>query len=306
MKKFEYEHDVIIIGAGPAGISAAIWCRRLGFNIVLLEQSNKIGGQLHNIDNQIIDYPGQILQNGAQFATTFEEHMNALNIHTITGCKVQKINEQTREVKTNVGTFKSNYIITATGTAPRQLHIRGEDKLIHLGQNISTSKNTDQFKGRSVAIIGGGDRAFEGAKNIAHIAKEVFIIHRSETFTARNEYVEFALNHPNISIIANSTVSEILYDGNSVQQIVIQGDGESLLSVNTVLIRIGVVPVVDVLPKSVLRNQSNEVICDKYGQTSIPWLFAIGDVVTPSIYSSISLSVGQGMQAAKTIARGVM
>ncbi|OZM56261.1 hypothetical protein CIB95_12620 [Lottiidibacillus patelloidae] len=294
-------YDVTVIGAGPAGISAAIWCKRLGLNVIIVEKRKKIGGQLQKIRNDIIDYPGLISSNGDELIDSFEKHLQKLNIPIKLNEKVLTIDKENKVILSENHSWFSKYVITATGSGPRKLNIPGEEQLNEHTKYSSTSKNVDCFRGKTVAIIGGGDHAFEGALNIAGVSKRVFLIHRSNTFKARKKFVEQAISNPKITIMKNSQVTKINHENNAVKSINISNKENQTLEVDIVLIRIGVSPNGKVLPIESHDNKSSLVDVDKNLRTSVPWIFATGDIITPPALSSISTAVSQGMIAAKTI-----
>jgi thioredoxin reductase (NADPH) len=293
--------DVTVIGAGPAGISAAIWCKRLGLSVAIIEQDDKIGGQLNSIHNNIIDYPGLIASNGKELAKSFQLHLEALEIPVYLEEPVKCINHLTKESFTNNNVFQSNYVIFATGSGPKTLGIPGEEELYRRGNNYSTSEDINRFQNKTVAIVGGGDRAFEGALNIADVAKEVFIIHRNDTFKARKSFIEHVKKINKIKVMKNSQVTEIIHRNNKIYAVQVNGDTNDFIPVDFVLIRIGVTPNSFLLPKSIANKQDPSIKIDKQFRTTIPWIFAIGDIVIEPSLSSISTATSQGMIAAKTI-----
>jgi thioredoxin reductase (NADPH) len=294
-------YDVTVIGAGPAGISAAIWCKRLGLNVIIVEQSEKIGGQLQQIHNDIIDYPGLISSNGDELIKSFETHLHSLNIPIHLNEKVLNISRSKKEIVSERRSWFTKFVIFATGSGPRKLNIPGEKELYERNNNHSTSKDIGCFKGKTVAIIGGGDHAFEGALNIADVAEHVFLIHRSSTFKARKSFVEQAMSHTNITIKKNCQVTKVNHENDAVKSINIIGKENVALAVDVVLIRIGVSPNSNIIPIESNDNVGSYIDIDKNLRTSVPWIFATGDIVTPPALSSISTAVSQGMIAAKTI-----
>jgi thioredoxin reductase (NADPH) len=297
----EDNFDVIIIGAGPAGISAAIWCKRLGMQVKVIEQSEKIGGQLKQIANTIKDYPGLITENGIEMIETFKKHLTSLNIDVSLREKVLKIDHKNHKIITNQSNYHTKFVIISTGSGPKRLHIPGEKELYERNEIYSTSKDLHRFKGKIVTIVGGGDHAIEGALNIASIAEKVIVIHRSSNFTARKKLLNEALGHSKIEIWQNSIIKEIIHKNNTVHSVFVDGNHNGKLHTDIVLIRIGVSSNDGLFPSITRDTMTNKVHSDHIGRTSLSWLFAIGDVVTSPWQSSISNAIAQGMIAAKTI-----
>jgi thioredoxin reductase (NADPH) len=297
--------DALIIGGGPAGISASIWCKRLNMNHILIEQEKELGGQLEQIQNRIIDYPGIIDGSGKEIKNRFISHMDKLSCTYVTNTKVQVIDAINQKVvvsnqngMTNEITYK--YLIVATGASNRMLGVNGEREMYQRGEVFSASKDAEQFKDKTVVVVGGGDRAFEGAILLANKGANVTLVHRSKQFRARNEYIEPVMNHPNISLLLDSEVTEIYGDGKVEKIRVRTKNGEVKdISTNAVLIRLGIKPNSELAQEFLEVDEKGYIVTDSFGKTSIETIYAIGDVCTQPEYTSISSSVGQGMKVAK-------
>ncbi|MBP1934363.1 NAD(P)/FAD-dependent oxidoreductase [Ammoniphilus resinae] len=300
--------DVVIVGGGPAGISAAIWCKRLGLNHFLLEARDTLGGQLLEIQNQIIDYPGLLSPNGKELQSSLLHHMEDLQCSYRLNTSIKAIDPEKRivtVVEPEQQEFQLGYrfLIFSTGSSFRRLHISGEDEMIKRGERYSASKDRFKFKNKQVAVIGGGDRAFEGALLLANSGAHVFLIHRTDQFRARSEYIGPVLGHPQIQVLTHTVAHRIVGD-RSVSGIELVTTGTkktTFLPVDAVFIRIGMSPNSELLQGIVDLDKDKYIIIDKTHQTSYSDIFAVGDVCTHPVYSSISLAVGQGGIAAKTI-----
>ncbi|MEH7608299.1 NAD(P)/FAD-dependent oxidoreductase [Priestia megaterium] len=298
--------DVLIIGGGPAGISAAIWCKRLGIDCLLLEEQSQLGGQLFNIFNEIIDYPGMRTKNGIEMQREMVKHFVEMDCLYEVNTKVLFIDERSKTVKVKKQAKKQEicytYLILATGSSQRKLGVSGEQQMIDRGEVYSASADGERLKGKTVAIIGGGDRAFEGAHLLASKAKEVYLIHRSTRFKAREQYVERVISNPGIKVMTDTEVTAIHGDRH-----VISIDLESKnkeyknLLVDAVLIRLGVAPNVELIKGKVATAQNGLIVTDDVHQSSNPFIYAIGDACTTPLFSSISSSAGQGTIVAKHI-----
>ncbi|MDM8147787.1 NAD(P)/FAD-dependent oxidoreductase [Priestia megaterium] len=296
--------DVLIIGGGPAGISAAVWCKRLGVECLLLEEQAQLGGQLFTIYNEIIDYPGIQAENGIEMQRKMVQHFIDMDCLYEANTKVISIDERSKTVKVKQQETEKEigytYLILATGSSQRKLGVPGEQQMIDRGEVYSASADGERLKGKRVALIGGGDRAFEGAYLLASQAKEVYLIHRSTHFKAREQYVERVLSHPGIKVITDTEVTAI-HGKHHVTSIDLKSKNsecENLL-VDAVLIRLGIAPNVELIKEKVTTTQSGLIVINEVHQSSNPSIYAIGDACTTPLFSSISSSAGQGAIVAK-------
>jgi thioredoxin reductase (NADPH) len=301
MKKY----DVVIVGGGMAGISAAIWCSRLNVKHLLLESSDTLGGQLEQIHNKLIDYPGILVDNGKQFQKLLIEHVDSLQCNIKSKCLVKKVDSLHNLIHLSVEGMEKqiqyNYLIAAMGSKSRTLDIPGEQEMIFRGEVYSTTSHKDQFANKTVAIVGGGDRAFEGALNLANAGANVILIHRSENFRARSQYKNEVLQNKNIQLLTNTTVTKIVGE-DSVHGIEVNQQGNKRrIDVSAVIPRIGTVPNTSLIQDLVNLEEGGQVAINEYCQTNIPTIFAIGDICNPPEYTSLSTSAAQGMIAAKRI-----
>lgn len=298
--------DVLIIGGGPAGISAAVWCTRLGVECLLLEEQAQLGGQLFAIYNEIIDYPGIQAENGIEMQRKMVQHFIDMDCLYEANTKVISIDERSKTVKVKQQETEKEigytYLILATGSSQRKLRVPGEQQMIDRGEVYSASADGERLKGKRVALIGGGDRAFEGAHLLASKAKEVYLIHRSTHFKAREQYVEKVLSDPGVKVMTDTEVTAI-HGKNHVTSIDLKSKNsecENLL-VDAVLIRLGIAPNVELIKEKVTTTQSGFIVINEVHQSSNPSIYAIGDACTTPLFSSISSSAGQGAIVAKHV-----
>ncbi|MCY9017876.1 NAD(P)/FAD-dependent oxidoreductase [Priestia megaterium] len=296
--------DVLIIGGGPAGISAAIWCKRLGVKCLLLEEQGQLGGQLFTIYNEIIDYPGIQAENGIEMQRKMVQHFIDMDCLYEVNTKVNSIDERSKTVKVKQQETEKEigytYLILATGSSQRKLGVPGEQQMIDRGEVYSASADGERLKGKRVALIGGGDRAFEGAHLLASKAKEVYLIHRSTHFKAREQYVEKVLSNPSVKVMTDTEVTAI-HGKHHVTSIDLKSKSSECknLSVDAVLIRLGIAPNVELIKEKVTTTQSGLIVINEVHQSSNSSIYAIGDACTTPLFSSISSSAGQGAIVAK-------
>ncbi|AYE52444.1 NAD(P)/FAD-dependent oxidoreductase [Priestia megaterium NCT-2] len=298
--------DVLIIGGGPAGISAAVWCKRLGVECLLLEEQAQLGGQLFTIYNEIIDYPGIQAENGIEMQRKMVQHFIDMDCLYEANTKVISIDERSKTVKVKQQETEKEigytYLILATGSSQRKLGVPGEQQMIDRGEVYSASADGERLKGKRVALIGGGDRAFEGAHLLASKAKEVYLIHRSTHFKAREQYVEKVLSDPGVKVMTDTEVTAI-HGKHHVTSIDLKSKNSECenLSVDAVLIRLGIAPNVELIKEKVTTTQSGLIVINEVHQSSNPYIYAIGDACTTPLFSSISSSAGQGAIVAKQL-----
>lgn len=297
MKK---KYDAIIIGAGAAGVSAAIWGKRLDLDILLVEKENGVGGQLYRVGNPIIDYPGVRVNHGKELAALLQEHLSALQVPVLQA-EVAQIDPLHKQVITSKGSFFCDYLILATGARDKRLHIPGEQAMLSRGEQYSTTKERHQFAGKKVLVVGGGDRAIEGVLNVADVAEHTWLVHRSSQFRAQQRFIDAVQAHPNVTLLMESHLIEI-GDETALKTVRLSVQGnERTIPMDRVLIRIGMEPDNQLVREIVQIQENGSIEIDAICRTSVPWIFAIGDVVTAPEYRSVSWSVGQGMVASKSI-----
>ncbi|NRD77766.1 NAD(P)/FAD-dependent oxidoreductase [Bacillus sp. BRMEA1] len=299
--------DVMIVGGGPAGISAAIWCKRLGIDHLLLEKKNELGGQLAKIQNEIIDYPGLYAENGQAMQMVLTKHAAKLNCNCKLNATVLKIDEAQKTVtfeqdgKLEVIHFR--YLVLASGAGQRRLEVPGEREMLQRGEDYSATTDGQLFKNKTAAVVGGGDRAFEGAILLADAGVNVFLIHRTQSFKARSEFITLANQKSNIKILTDTKVTAINGDHRVTSITLVKDDGESsCLMVDAVFVRIGIKRNYELVEGKVAIDPQGLIVTDQTGKTSNSSIFAVGDVCTDSPLSSIAASVGQGATAAKFLA----
>lgn len=296
--------DVIIIGGGAAGLSAGLWCDELGLNALLLEENIELGGQLLWTYNEIKNHLGISAKNGRELRDIFLEQIKERAFIIKLSCEIVEVDLDKKKVLLKNGeSFSSKAIIIATGVSRRKLDVEGEEKFKNKGIIESGKRDQDLVNGKNVAIIGGGDAAFENALILAETAKSVFLIHRSEDFRARSEFVEQTESHPKIKILTNSTVQKITGIEN-VEGIELKNaqTGEThILSIEVILIRVGVEPNTKLVRGQIKLDKNGYVKINQNCETNISGVFAIGDVANP-LAPTVSSAVGMGATAAKVLA----
>lgn len=297
------DFDVVIIGAGPAGLSAAIWCRDLGLQAVVFERSAEAGGQLLKIYNPITNYPGIRAANGGELRDRFLETARDAGVRIEFSTEVVEIDESSRSILTAAGRrYSAKAIILATGVRRRGLDIPGELEFAGKGVIESGSRDKDLAIGKRVVIVGGGDAALENALILSDRAAVVYVIHRREAFSARQAFVERAAKAPSIKFVFNSRLTRI--NGadkvGSVEMIDQLTGNVMAIEADIVLARIGVEPDSRLISDPKYLDNSRYALPGPNGQLANSMIFAIGDVAN-RIAPTIAGAVGAGASAAKAI-----
>ena len=297
-------HDVIIIGAGPAGLSAAFWCDELGLDTLVLEQAEQIGGQLHRIYNPIHNYLGLKTGNGQELLEIFSRDVDDAEFDLWTGAEIDSVDVRAKRISLRSGeALQAISIIIATGVRPRELGIPGEKELRGKGVIESGTRDRDLFKGQDVCVIGGGDAAVENALLLAEVCPTVTLVHRGKKLRARREFAERVQPNNRITVFTESVVTRIIGE-TEVEAVEIQRKGglkPFQLAVRGVLVRIGVEPNTDLFREQLAADEKGYVAVNSECETSVPMVFAIGDVSNPTA-PTISGATGGGATAAKVIA----
>jgi len=293
------DFDVVIIGGGPAGLTAGMYAGRAMMKTVLLERMIP-GGQMNNTD-LIENYPGFESVAGAELAKRFAEHAVA---H---GCEIRQ--EYVEEIScceghykmvhSDQGLYRAKVVVLAPGGENRKLNVPGERKLAGRGVSYCAICDGAFFRDQVIAVVGGGDAAVKEAIFLTRFGSKVLIIHRRDELRARVRAQKEAFENPKIEIIWNSVVDEIQGD-EKVSHLLLRNvkTGEkSKLEVGAVFIFIGFVPNSGLVKDAVETDDGGYIITNARMETSIPGLYAIGDV-KPNICKQVSVSVGEGTLAA--------
>lgn len=297
-------HDVLIIGAGPAGLSAARWCDELGLDTLVLEQAEEVGGQLLSVHNPIDNYLGLHAANGPELRDRFVEQTRPSEFDLWTNVEIESTDLKAKRFTLKSGEqLQSIAIIIATGLRRRRLGIPGETEFEGRGIIESGARDRDQFAGKDVCVIGGGDAAAENALLLAEVCPTVTLVHRGRKMRARREFTEALPTNHCVTIFPESIVRRIIGD-DWVEAVEIERAGAIKpfqMAVQGVLIRIGFEPNTDFVRGQLELDERGYVIVGSQQETSVANVFAIGDVSNP-LAPTIAGAVGAGATAAKVIA----
>ncbi len=297
-------HDVIIIGAGPAGLSTAFWCDELGLDTLVLEQAEQVGGQLHRVYNPIENYLGLKARNGEELLVHFTKDLDEAEFDLWTQVEIESVDLKARRISLRSGEeLQTIAIVIATGVRPRELGVPGEKEFIGKGMIESGARDRQLFAGKDVCIVGGGDAAVENALLLAEVCPTVTLVHRGKKLRARREFAERLQPNNCITVFTESVLTRILgkeeIEGVEIQRK--EGLKPFQLAVRGVLIRIGVEPNTELFQEQIATDEKDYITVNNQHETSIPMVFAVGDASNP-IAPTISSATGAGATAAKVIA----
>lgn len=304
MRNAQKQADVAIIGGGPAGLSAAVWCVDLGLQPILFEKADEFGGQMLWTHNPIRNYLGAEAANGRELRDIFLRQVAGLEIELVTNAEVGSVDLQNGKLKLTDGEqYSAENLIIATGVRRRRLGIAGESEFVGRGMLESGVGDREHVRGRHVVVIGGGDAAIENAILLAQVADKVTVIHRREQFSARPEFLENVRGNPKVRLHTDRVATAIRGDGR-VEEVSVadKSTGEiAAIGCDAVLVRIGVEPNNELFLDQVALDSRGYVLVDSECRTNVPNVSAIGDIASPNA-PTIATAVGMGATAAKSIA----
>ena len=270
-------YDIIIIGGGPAGLSAAIYASRALKKTLIIEKS-VFGGQITQA-SKVENYPGFEEVSGMDLGEKIADQAKKLGVENIYGEVTQiKKNEETFTVTVGQKEYLSKVVIYATGASPRKLHVDNETKLLGAGISYCATCDGAFFKEKTVCVIGGGNTAIDDALYLANLCKKVYVIHRRDSFRGEPVKVSLLKEKENVEFILNATVKSV--DGeNFVESItLLENMQERKIKVDGVFVAIGHVPNTQLLEDFVPLTPNGYIITNYDLETSVTGFYAAGDV----------------------------
>jgi thioredoxin reductase (NADPH) len=299
--------DVIIIGGGAAGLSAALWCDELGLTALLLESQTECGGQLLRVYNPIKNHLGVETENGRILCDIFVRQIEKRKFTLHLKSEVSKVDLKDKRVFLTSGKhFSAEALIIATGVRRKKLNVEGEEKFQNKGIIESGKRDKDLVTGRTVCIVGGGDAALENALILSETAARVFLVHRRKEFSARAEFTDKILANKKVQIFTETVVAKILGDKNikAVELRNLKTSEKLTLPIEALLLRIGVEPNTELFDRKLKLDKNGYIEIDDNCRTSVKNVFAIGDVANP-LAPTVSSAVGMGATAVKVYFNGL-
>ena len=296
------KYGAVVIGGGPAGYTAAMYCARAGIETLVLEMLSP-GGQMATTSN-VENYPG------------FEDGIDGFELGEKMQRNAEKFGAQTeyaevisldidsvpKVISTTEGDILSDTVIIATGANPRKLGLESEESLVGKGVAYCAYCDGMYYKDKIVAVIGGGDSAAEDALYLSKICKKVYLVHRRNELRAVKSYVKSLNNTKNIELVLNAKPSKLIYDSklNAVELEDTTDGHKFILGVDAVFAAVGRIPNTDLVKGKVETDSSGYIVADETGRTNVPGVFAVGDVRTKHLRQIIT-AVSDGANASKFV-----
>jgi len=292
-------YDMIVIGGGPGGYTAALYAARAGLSTLVLEKLSA-GGQMA-LTMQIDNYPGfeegidgfTLGESMQQSAERFGAETELAEVYSV------QLDGEIKTVETSEGTFRGKTVVIATGANPRELGVEGEQELVGRGVNYCAACDGMFFKGKTVVLVGGGNSAAADAMVLSRIAKKVILVHRRDTLRATKIYHDPLMKAENIEFRWNSAISEILHDG------VVKGvklrdtvtGEESEVACEGIFVSIGRKPATELVKDQLTLDESGYIVADETTRTNLPGVFAVGDVRTKALRQVVTATADGAVAA---------
>lgn len=293
-------YDVVIVGGGPGGYTAALYAARAGLRTVVLEKFAP-GGQMA-LTSEIDNYPGAPQgTDGFTLAQQMQESAESFGAETrLTRVTELDLQAVPKRIVTDSGELLGKTVILATGAGPKKLGLPEEEALTGKGVHYCAHCDGMFYRGKTVAVIGGGNTAVADALFLSRLAKKVYLIHRRETLRATKIYHNALKKAENVEIIWNNTVSKLLQDG-SFNGIILhdtQNNQESCLACDGIFVSIGRVPATELVAGQLDLDAQGYIPTDEFTATGLPGVYAVGDVRVKQLRQIVT-AVADGAMAAQ-------
>ena len=295
----EQKFDVIIIGGGPAGCTAAMYTARFGFSTLVLERLGA-GGQMSQAA-KIDNYPGFPEGiDGYSLGAAMLSGAERFGVQTLySEVKAVSLQGTEKRVDTGNGSFAARAVIVATGAGHKHLGLEGEPALVGKGVSYCAACDAAFYRDKTVAVVGGGNSAAASATVLSRIAKKVYLIHRRDSLKAAKISMEALRQAENVEILWNRTVTELLHEdkltGVKLQDT--QSGQERILGLDGLFISIGMEPVTELFRGQVVLDSSGYIVADETTCTNVPGVFAAGDVRTKEIRQIVTATADGAVAA---------
>ena len=291
-------YDIIIVGAGPAGLTAAIYGRRANKSVLVLE-AKSYGGQIINTLD-IENYPANNHISGFDFATNLYNQAKELGAEIVFD-KVVEVTDS-KQVITTTNKYQAKSIIIATGSDNRKLGLSNEQELIGKGISYCATCDGAFFKNKDVAVVGGGNTALEDALYLSNIANKVYLIHRRETFRGEDKTVSQLKAKNNVEFVFNSSVTKLIADDrlNSIEVTDNEGNTRTI-NVDGLFVAIGRAPETDSYKNIININEAGYIVAGEDCTTNVPGIFVAGDTRTKEVRQLVTATSDGAVAASKAI-----
>ena len=290
--------DLIILGAGTAGLTAAIYGARAGLSIKIIEKSF-FGGQIISTTS-IENYPGMPGIHGAEFATALYNQAKSLGAEILyETIQFAQLTGDIKQITTSKGVHQAKAVVIATGAKPKKLGVPGEDKFTGRGVGFCVTCDGALYKEKATAVIGGGNVAIEDALILSDLCRTVTVIHRSTDFTAERIQLDISKTKTNIQFITNTIVKEFVGD-ETLEKVTVENTSSGQISdipIDGVFIAIGAEPDSSLFAHELSLDEMGYVIADENCLTNLPGVFVAGDVRTKRIRQIVTATADGSVAA---------
>ncbi len=278
-------YDMIVIGGGPGGYTAALYAARAGLQVLVVEKLSA-GGQMA-LTTQIDNYPGFPEGiDGFELGEKMQQQAERFGAQTeLAEVTALYLDANPKEVHTTEGVLLGKTVVIATGANPRELGLTEEKALVGKGVNYCAACDGMFYKGKTVVVVGGGNTAAADALQLSRIAQKVIVVHRRDTLRATKIYHAPLMNAPNVQFLWDSAVTGLLHDGKLTGVTVknLRTGEEQTVPCDGVFVSIGRKPATDLANGQLALDEAGYIIADESTRTSLPGVFAVGDVRTKAL-----------------------
>lgn len=291
-------YDVVIIGGGPAGLTAALYALRAEKSVLVLEKSG-LGGQIA-LSGKVENFPGVAQMSGAEFAETLSGQVEALGGQIEYEAALEIKDGDIKTVVTDFGEYQAKSVIIATGVQNRRLGVKGEDEFIGRGVSFCAVCDGAFYKGKTVAVIGGGNTAVEDAEYLSDIAEKVYLIHRRDAFRAEERLVKRLEERSNVEFVLDSTVQEFCGDAdgiNGIDVMNVKTGSISHIALDGAFVAVGQIPQNDIFKGLIAIDDGGFISAGENCLTNKKGIFVAGDCRNKNV-RQLTTAVGDGSVAA--------
>lgn len=295
-------YDLIIIGSGPAGLSAAIYAGRARLNTLIIEKQGMSGGQVLNT-YEVDNYPGLPGMNGFDMGMRFKEHADKFPVDFVEGEVVEvKLDGAVKQIRTHEQIYEGKTVLIATGARHAKLNIPGEDRLAGRGVSYCATCDGAFFRNKTVAVVGGGDVAVEDAIFLARFCEKVYLIHRRNELRAAKILQDALFELPNVECVWDSVADEIVGEDvvSGIKLHNVKNNEEKLLMVNGVFIAVGMHPNSEIYREILECDDLGYIQASEEGVTNVLGVFVAGDIRTKQLRQIVT-AVSDGANAVTSI-----